>query len=66
MHGEVDKWVPIKNALRMSEEIKNSEFISIPKIGHDTARNAVKEISEAIEAFLEKNKNNLLYPVVEL
>jgi pimeloyl-ACP methyl ester carboxylesterase len=60
MHGEIDSWVPIKNSIRMSKEIKNSEFVSIPNVGHDTARNSVKEISEAIESFLEKNKKSLL------
>jgi pimeloyl-ACP methyl ester carboxylesterase len=60
MHGELDSWVPIKNAIRMSKEIKNSEFISIPGIQHDTARNSVKEISEGIEYFIEKNKNSLI------
>jgi pimeloyl-ACP methyl ester carboxylesterase len=60
MHGEIDSWVPIKNSIRMSKEIKNSTFISIPGIQHDTARNSVKEISQAIESFLEKNKESLL------
>lgn len=56
MHGETDSWVPIKNSIKMSKEIKNAEFKSIPNVGHDTARNAVKIISEAIESFIEKNK----------
>ena len=59
MHGEDDTFVPIKNAIRMSKEIENSTFISIPNVQHDTARNSVKEISEAIETFLEKNKSLL-------
>lgn len=60
MHGEKDTMVPIKNAIRMSKEIKNSEFVSIPNVDHNTVHNGVKIISEAIEAFIEKNKENLL------
>jgi pimeloyl-ACP methyl ester carboxylesterase len=56
MHGEKDSMVPIKNALRMRDEIKNSEFIQIPNIDHNTAHNAVKIMSEEIESFIEKNK----------
>jgi pimeloyl-ACP methyl ester carboxylesterase len=56
MHGERDSMVPLKNVLRMSERIKNAEFKSIPNVNHNTARDAVKEISEAIENFIEKNK----------
>jgi len=59
MHGEKDSMVPIKNAVRMSEEIKNSEFSSIPNVDHNTAHNAVKEMSQAIESFVEKNKKVL-------
>jgi len=60
VHGEKDSMVPIKNAIRMSREIKNSEFKSIPNIDHNTAHNAVKEMSQAMESFVEKNKN-LIY-----
>jgi len=60
MHGEKDSMVPMKNAIRMSKEIKNAEFASIPDVDHNTAHNAVKIMSEAIEAFIEKNKQNLL------
>lgn len=56
IHGEKDTMVPIKNALLMSKEIKNCQFISIPKIDHNTVHNAVKEMSEAIESFVEKQK----------
>jgi pimeloyl-ACP methyl ester carboxylesterase len=59
MHGEKDTMVPSKNVLIMSKKIKNSEFVSIPNVNHNTARDAVKEISEAIESFIEKNKNML-------
>jgi len=55
LHGEKDSMVPLKNVLKMSKEIKNSEFIIIPKVNHNTARDAVKEISEALESFIEKN-----------
>jgi non-heme chloroperoxidase len=56
MHGKKDSMVPIKNAIMLSEKIKNSEFVSIPNVDHNTAHNAVKEMSEAIESFIEKNK----------
>ena len=56
IHGENDTFVPTENSIRMSKEIKNSVFMSIPNVQHDTARNSVKEISEAIESFIEKNK----------
>ncbi len=61
IHGERDTMVPLKNAIALSHQIKNSEFVSIPNIDHNTAHNAVKEMSEAIESFLEKNKKNLVY-----
>lgn len=60
LHGEKDSMVPLKNVIKMSEKIKNTEFAIIPKVNHNTARDAVKEISEAIESFIEKNKKNLL------
>ncbi len=61
MHGEKDSMVPIKNSMKMSAEIKNSEFVSIPNVDHNTAHNAVKEMSQAIEFFVEKNKTKLLF-----
>jgi len=59
MHGEKDSMIPIKYAMEMSKKIKNAEFISIKNVDHNTAHNAVKEISEAIESFIEKNKASL-------
>lgn len=55
IHGEKDSMVPMENAIRMSREIKNSEFKSIPNIDHNTAHNAVKEMSQDIEFFIKKN-----------
>jgi pimeloyl-ACP methyl ester carboxylesterase len=60
IHGEKDSIVPIKNAVAFSNKIKNSEFVSIPNFDHDIHHNAVKIMSEAIESFLEKNKESLL------
>lgn len=54
MHGEKDSMVPIKNAISMSEKIKNSQFITIPNVDHNTVHNAVKIISEAIESFIKE------------
>lgn len=61
IHGEKDSIVPIKNAIAFSKKIKNAEFVSIPNFDHDIHHNAIKEMSEAIESFIEKNKKNLLY-----
>ncbi|OGI95364.1 hypothetical protein A2917_02245 [Candidatus Nomurabacteria bacterium RIFCSPLOWO2_01_FULL_42_17] len=59
IHGEKDSMVPLKKSINMSKAIKDSEFISIQKIDHNTAHNAVKEMSEAIESFIEKNRSML-------
>ena len=61
VHGEKDSMIPIKNAIRMHKEIKNSEFVSVPNVDHNTVHNGVKEMSAAIESFIEKNKENLIY-----
>jgi pimeloyl-ACP methyl ester carboxylesterase len=60
IHGERDSMVPIKNAIKMHKEIKNSDFVSIKNVDHNTVHNGVKEMSTAIESFIEKNKKNLL------
>jgi len=60
MHGEKDTMIPMKNAIIMHKEIKNSEFVSIPNVDHNTVHNGVKIMSEAIESFIEKNKKSLL------
>jgi pimeloyl-ACP methyl ester carboxylesterase len=59
IHGEKDGMVPVKNALRLKEEIPGAEMITVPNATHDSARNNFREISEAIESFLEKNKESL-------
>ena len=59
IHGEKDSLVPIKNAIAFSKKIKNAEFVSIPNFDHDIHHNAIKEMSEAIESFIEKNKKVL-------
>lgn len=56
LHGKKDSMVSIKNSIKMSKEIKNSEFLSIPRIDHNTVHNAVKEMSQAMESFLGKIK----------
>jgi len=60
IHGEKDGMVPVKNVLSLKEKIPNAEMIIIPNATHDSARNNSKEISEAIEYFLDKNKTSLL------
>jgi pimeloyl-ACP methyl ester carboxylesterase len=59
IHGEKDSFVPIKNAMAFAQKIKNSEFVCIPNFDHDIHHNAVKEMSQAIESFIEKNKKVL-------
>jgi pimeloyl-ACP methyl ester carboxylesterase len=56
MHGEKDTMAPIKNSIKMSREIKNCKFISIPDIDHNTVHNAVGKLSEAIRNFIEEQK----------
>jgi pimeloyl-ACP methyl ester carboxylesterase len=56
LHGENDSLVPIKNAVAFSKKIKNAEFVNIPNYDHDLHHNAIKEVSAAIESFIEKNK----------
>jgi len=56
IHGEKDSLVPVKNILAFSKKIKNAEFVSIPNFDHDVHHNAVKEMSENIESFIERNK----------
>ena len=59
IHGEKDTMVPLKNPTMMSEKIKNSKFVCIPNANHNTVHNHVKEMSEAMENFIEKNKSVL-------
>ncbi len=54
IHGEKDTMVPAKNAVEMSKKIKNSEFVSVKNVDHNTVHNAVNEMSRAIEQFLSK------------
>lgn len=56
IHGEKDSLVPIENAFVFSKKIKNSKFVEISNFDHDIHHNAVKEMSEAIEDFVENLK----------
>lgn len=56
IHGEKDSMVPIKNVLRLKEKIPKAEMVIVPNATHDSARNNVKEVSLAIESFIQKNK----------
>lgn len=53
MHGEKDSFVPVKNSVIMSQIIPNSELVIIPDIDHIVVLNKVKEVSKAIENFIE-------------
>jgi pimeloyl-ACP methyl ester carboxylesterase len=55
MHGEKDGFVPVKNSIIMSQKVHNSELVIIPDIDHIVVLNKVKEVSEAIENFVEKS-----------
>ncbi|MFA6300958.1 MAG: alpha/beta hydrolase [Candidatus Paceibacterota bacterium] len=59
MHGEKDTLIPMRNAIRMSKEIKNSKFVSIPGVDHNTVHNAVKIMSETFSGFLERAEINI-------
>lgn len=54
VHGTHDTMAPVKNAVRMSEKVENSELVLIPDTDHIIVLNNVKEVSGAIEAFLQK------------
>jgi pimeloyl-ACP methyl ester carboxylesterase len=56
LHGEKDSMVPKKNVLQMTNKIPNALFINIQNVDHNTAHNAVKEISTAIEDLIQKNR----------
>lgn len=58
IHGEKDSLVPIKNAIAFSKKIKNSQFVSIANFDHDIHHNAIKEMSEIIEKFINELKND--------
>lgn len=55
IHGDKDTMVPLENAKLMSREIKNSEFVTLHNVNHNSAHNAVKQMSGAIENFIQKN-----------
>ncbi len=61
IHGEKDSMVPLKNSVIISERIKNSEFVSIPHVDHNTVHNAVDKMSASIESFIEKHRESLSY-----
>ncbi len=62
IHGDKDSLVPIKNAIDFSKKIKNAEFVSLHNFDHDIHHNAIKEMSEAIESFIEKNRASIYFP----
>ena len=61
VHGVKDTMVPEKQAIALSTKIPNAEIVLIPDTDHVIVLNNVKEVSQAIESFVEKNKKNLLY-----
>lgn len=56
IHGKKDSMAPVKNSIALSKKIKNSEIILLPNSDHIVALNNVKEVSDAIESLVEKNK----------
>lgn len=59
VHGTKDTMSPVKNSITISKKIKNSELVLIAGTDHIVVLNNIKEVSQAIESFIEKNKNML-------
>jgi len=55
IHGKKDTVFPVKNSLIMSEKIKNSRLVILPKADHILVLNNYNEVSKEIENFLEEN-----------
>lgn len=66
IHGELDSMVPVSNSKAISEIIPGSTFVVIKNVDHNTVHNGVREMSQAIEYFIEnlpvqvENNKNLL------
>ena len=61
VHGAKDTMAPAKNSIALSKKMENVELVLMPNADHIVVLNNIKEVSEAIESFLEKNKNVLQY-----
>ncbi len=61
MSGVKDTMANPKNAIAMFQKIENAKFIPMENIDHIVVLNKVKEVSEAMESFIEKNRENMLY-----
>lgn len=59
VYGVKDTMAPVKNSIALSKKIQNSQLVLIPNTDHIVVLNNVKEVSEAIENFVEKNLNNI-------
>ena len=57
VHGMKDTMAPVKNSIAISKKIQNSKLIIIPNTDHIVVLNNVKEVSGAIEDFIEKTLN---------
>ncbi len=51
--GEIDKIIPLKIAYIFSENIKSSELIVLPKIGHSPHLETPEKLSEIIDKFIK-------------
>ena len=58
IHGARDTMAPVANSITLSKKIKNSQLMIIPDIDHIVVLNKVKEVSDAIESFIEKHKGS--------
>ena len=61
VHGIKDTMSKVETSIAVSKKIKNLELVLIPNADHMVVLNNVREISEVIESFIEKNGENLLY-----
>jgi pimeloyl-ACP methyl ester carboxylesterase len=55
IHGKKDTIFPVKNSVNLVGKIKNLELLTLEKSDHILVLNNFKEVSSAIEKFVEKN-----------
>jgi pimeloyl-ACP methyl ester carboxylesterase len=54
VHGKKDSIFPMENSILMAEKIKDSKLVLLDKADHIVVLNNFKEVSEAIEEFVEE------------
>lgn len=56
VHGVNDTLAPIENSVSVSKKIKNAELVTIPNTNHIVVLNNLKEVSGAMESFIQRNR----------